>query len=339
MIQPTTLKGESVLLISPRFFNYEKVIIETILTHGGHVSYIDERPGNGFFTKGLIRLNANLLRIKINRYYYLKLSSLGLENIFTRVLIISPEAIDESILKDIKRRYPKAEMILYMWDSIRNKTGGKKELLFSYFDRILSFDKKDCEALPTIKFRPLFFSKEYSELSKRSTEAVYDLTFIGSIHSDRFAVCTSVKKIAEKWGLKTFFYLYLNDKKLFCFSKLFNPAMRSSKYSDFSFSPIPTETVIEKISESRCILDVQHPRQTGLTMRTIEVLGSKRKLLTTNSNVKNYDFYDPHNIECINRFSPEFSRDFVMKPYHDIDPLVYEKYSVNGWLSDVFGSY
>ena len=53
---------------------------------------------------------------------------------------------------------------------------------------------------------------------------------------------------------------------------------------------------MEIFSDSRCILDAPQAGQVGLTIRTIECLGAKRKLVTTNSDIKNYDFYNENNI-------------------------------------------
>jgi len=328
----------SVLLIAPRFFNYEKAIVETIEENGGKALYIDERPGNSFFIKGMIRTNANLIRPVINKYYAEQLSCIRPNQGIDRVLIISPEAIDESNLKNIKSRYPQAEMILYMWDSIRNKTGGKKERLLPYFDRIFSFDKEDCDQFPAIKFRPLFFRKEFEGLHALDAKTSYDISFIGTIHSDRFAVCSMIKKQADKKGLSSYFYLYLQDRKLFWYSKMTNASMKDSKESDFSYIPMPSEKVIQVIGNSKCILDIQHPKQTGLTIRTIEILGAKRKLLTTNNNIIKYDFYRPNNIQYIDRNSPVISNDLITSPYSEIDCEIYNKYTVDGWLNEVLGN-
>jgi len=329
------LEGESILLISPHFFDYEKSIMETIRALGGEVEYIDERPANTFLTKGLIRLNAGLLKNRIRDYYRASLARLGKDRKFSRVLVISPEAIDAGILHLIKNAYPGAEMILYMWDSIRNKTGSRNEELLPFFDRVLSFDRDDCTAIAGMRFRPLFFRNEFASLADAGTEVSHDISFIGSIHSDRYSVCSAVGKRAMAMGLNCFFYLYLSDKKLFWIYKMSNRAMRGSRLQEFSFTPLPYEKVVDVIARSRCVLDIQHPQQNGLTMRTIETLGARRKLLSTNRSISDYDFYDPANILCIDREAPDFPFDFIMTPYKATSREVYEEYSVCGWLSDI----
>ncbi|EEX2831637.1 glycosyltransferase, partial [Escherichia coli] len=43
-------------------------------------------------------------------------------------------------------------------------------------------------------------------------------------------------------------------------------------------------------------IDIHHPSQHGLTMRTIEAVGLNKKIITTNADIKKYDFYDPKDV-------------------------------------------
>ena len=82
---------------------------------------------------------------------------------------------------------------------------------------------------------------------------------------------------------------------------------------------------------SRCILDAPQAGQSGLTIRSIECLGAKRKIITTNSDIRFYDFYNENNILIfdgnIDTNSPFFTED-----YNDIPESVYQKYSLRNWL-------
>ena len=62
----------------------------------------------------------------------------------------------------------------------------------------------------------------------------------------------------------------------------------------------------------------------------------KRKLVTTNSDIKNYDFYNENNIliysEPINLDSPFFKNE-----YEELSDEMYEKYSLKNWLITMIG--
>lgn len=66
------------------------------------------------------------------------------------------------------------------------------------------------------------------------------------------------------------------------------------------------------------------------------MFGCKRKLVTTNSDIKNYDFYNENNIliysEPIDLDSPFFKNE-----YEELSDALYEKYSLKNWLITMIG--
>ena len=78
-------------------------------------------------------------------------------------------------------------------------------------------------------------------------------------------------------------------------------------------SGLPSEQLTAKLKQSKTVVDIQHPKQSGLTMRTIEMLGANKKMITTNADIQNYDFYHPNNICIVDRNNvvvpPEFIKD------------------------------
>jgi len=71
-------------------------------------------------------------------------------------------------------------------------------------------------------------------------------------------------------------------------------------------------------------------------MRTLEILGAKRKLLTTNEDIKNYDFFHKNNIALFNRNEINIDMNFIQSEFYEVDDKIYEKYSINGWLKEIF---
>ena len=64
-------------------------------------------------------------------------------------------------------------------------------------------------------------------------------------------------------------------------------------------------------------------------------MGYKKKLITTNPDVVNYDFYNPNNIMVVNEQNFETIRDFLSTPYEDISKELYDKYTIDGWLHKI----
>ena len=122
-----------------------------------------------------------------------------------------------------------------------------------------------------------------------------------------------------------YYYHYLFEKEYRKVSKQF-----------FKFHSMSINDVASIMRRSKCVLDIQHPDQTGLTMRTIETVGSKKKIITTNKDIINYDFYDPSNILIIDRNNPQINREFIRGPFHGISESIRYKYTLAGWLEEIF---
>lgn len=66
------------------------------------------------------------------------------------------------------------------------------------------------------------------------------------------------------------------------------------------------------------------------------MVGLKRKLMTTNTNIKQYDFYRPEDQIVIDRHSVKIDVDKLKQKYVDIPDDVYQKYSLRSWVREIF---
>lgn len=326
------LLNKRVLLIAPTFFGYEKSINKKLEERGAKVDYYDERPANTFWDKGLIRLNKNFLKKKIAKYYNQIYTDIS-QNQYDYVLVINIEAMPIKFLAQLREKVPSARFVLYMWDSISNKKETHNYLPF--FDVIYSFDDNDCSKYPNIKFRPLFYLDEYKALRNQKEKNIYDISFIGTAHSDRLSILNKLKKSIEACNILFYSYVFLHSKKLFFWNKLTNPSFKNVRVEDCSYIPLSKDDVINIIRNSKIVIDIQHPGQNGLTMRTIEMLGAERKLITTNQSIMKYDFFRPENICILDRYNPKIPKDFLGTSYISLDDKLYYKYSLDGWLNEI----
>ena len=327
-------KHKKILIFSPQFFGYGKEVAKKLEALGATVDYYDERPGNDFITKAVIRIKKSLLSQKIDAYYASIISNLVSDH-YDFVLFLNPEAISTSKIQQLRKSQPNATFIMYMWDSLLNK---KYTLdLLPYFDHKHTFDKEDsANSTYGFNFRPLFFLDAYKNVNTDSTKLTTDLLFVGTVHSDRYKLIMEIEQTCRKMGKSLDFYMFFQSKKLYYAQKATNKSFRNAKKKDFAFDSISKEQIIDKIGNSRVVLDIQHPDQKGLTMRTIEMIGAQKKIITTNMHIKSYDFYDPGNIHCVDRENIELNNSFFETDYKRLDAAIYHKYSIDGWLEDVF---
>ena len=123
---------------------------------------------------------------------------------------------------------------------------------------------------------------------------------------------------------------------MFAIKKLIDPNFRKIPWTRVSWKSLAKEDVFELFSQSSVVLDIHHPMQSGLTMRTIECIGAEKKILTTNLDIVNYDFYNPRNILVIDRVNPVVNQDFFESAYEKLPPDVYNRYSLKSWLNEIF---
>lgn len=327
------LIGKTILFISPRFFGYELAIEKRLMELGAYVYFFDDRPSNSFLGKGLLRAHKKLYANKIRKYYCPIEQKIDEISHIDYIFLLSPEALPIQLLQKTIQMHPGVKVMLYMWDSIQNKIGTKKYL--PYCDRIFTFDPKDKQLNEKIEFLSLFYLNEYATVGLKKNYD-YDLSFIGTAHSDRFILANKIKKQIECLNGMVFTFFYLQSKKLYMYRKITDVNFRKTKVSDFQYKPLNNKETLDVISRSKAVLDIQHPNQTGLTMRTIEILGSQRKLITTNAEVRNYDFYNPQNILVVDRENPVIPQSFIQTPFVPIDERIYKKYSLDSWLNTIF---
>lgn len=327
------LEGKKILFISPKFFGYELEIKKKMESLGAQVDYFDERPKNTFLVKFLIRINKDFIKKKINKYYT-DIINQNKNKHYDFVFFLNPEAISKELLIELKKEHKKAEFILYMWDSLKNK---KIQDLLEIFDKRFSFDKTDCiNQKIEINYRPLFYLDEYPVLANKKVKKKYDILFIGTLHSDRNKILKDIIKECKKKELNYFFYLYFPSKVIYLIKRIYDKSLWGTSIKDFKFTPISKDELLFYVNFSNVVIDIQHPMQTGLTMRTIEMLGANKKIMTTNKNIVENNFYNPLNIAIIDRKNVKLQKSFFNNNYQKVDLEIFYKYSLDGWIHEIF---
>lgn len=323
--------GKKLLLICPRFFGYENEIALQAQKSGWEVTYIDTRPENSFLTKVMLRLGAHwFIKKKLDKHHNYILETLQGGD-FTKVLFINPEGFRESFFAKISNASLSVETILYVWDSIENKPLLKP--LLKHFNRVYTFDNEDANNYSELNFLPLFFTDSYVSEDAATRKIHYDISFVGTVHSQRMAIVESINKQCDLKGLNFYRYLYIQSIILFWIRKFTDIKYANYHVGDFKFIPLSQQQVADIVANSTAVLDIEHHKQRGLTMRTFEVLSAGRKLITTNPEIKKYDLYHPENVLVIDRNMPLVDVEFFKNPFQPYPQETIEKYSISNWVN------
>ena len=325
------LSDKKILFFAPAFFGYENKILKKMENLGASVDMYDVRSITSARDRALLKILPVIFAKKSQKYYEDIIADNTAKD-YDYILIVKCDMTPENILLRFRKEFPNAKMCLYLWDSIDNIPGVTKK--FKYFDTLHSFDMEDCKKYPELKFRPLFFTDEFCK-PYEEREYSYDVSFLGTIHSDRYAVIKQIREIAKHNGLRSYWFCYLQSKFVYYVYKATKKEFFNTKISDFDLKKKDSEEIASIVENSKIMLDIQHPKQTGLTMRTIEMVGMNKKLITTNTSIKNYDFYNPRNISVIDRKNVVIDSEFLNTSYEPLPEEMYHKYSLQNWIFEV----
>lgn len=329
------LKNKRILFIAPSFFGYEQDIIDELTALGAEVDYFDERPFTSSIAKISNRINFKFfIKNEIFKYFN-NIINESLKNKYDYLFVIAPETMDQEFVNKIIAANKNMVSILYMWDSFRNKSNARR--VVHCFDKVFSFDPTDRDIVDNVRFLPLFYNNDFRhEIRHQELDVQYATSFIGTVHSDRVKLAKNILKLYKAKGLNTYSFFYCPSKLLFILKKLFTSEFDFISYSDVSFRPMSKVQIKNILLQSSSVIDIHHPNQTGLTMRTIEMLGLNKKLITTNSDVKSYDFFNSNNIFVINRENVIISDEFFTSSYIETVPRSDNKYSIRNWIRHLF---
>jgi hypothetical protein len=320
------------LLIGGGFFNYSKEIAATLERRGRRVIAFEDRPATDTTTKVLIRLAPSLVAARAEAYFddiIRKVRGAPIRD----VLVIKGESLSPAAITRLRRAFPGARFTLYFWDSYRNMPGDSSAKV-ALFDQAFTFDPLDAQADPRLTYRTLFFLDEYARLPPAPADV--DVLFFGTVHTDRYAVLARLARVLPP-GIRFERVLYVPSTAIYRARRVFDPAFWPARRAEFIFEPLAKQAIQALIARARIVVDIERAVQAGLTMRTVEMLGAGKKLITTNPMVQRADFFDPANIAVIDRERPVLPAGFLEAPYVAPPAALLERYSLSGWLREVVG--
>ncbi|MBQ7288594.1 MAG: hypothetical protein IJW78_05440 [Clostridia bacterium] len=313
---------KKILIFCPSFFGYEKRMADAFQNEGFEVFLYDERPSNSFIGKVSLRLNLKFYKTVVRKYIKQIIEKNKSVN-FDFIFVVKGEAMGKREVAMLRNAYPNAKTVLYFWDSVRNVPDGEKKIAF--YDRVFTFDPNDAKKY-NLPFLPVPYGKEYIK-NEGASEYTYDVSFIGTAHSIRPRLVKQIKQQCEAMGRNCFTYFYSPHILVFLLNKLTNKDYKYISLKEVHFKPLSTQEVCRIYNASKCVMDIEHPKQHGTTTRPVEMLPMKKKIITTNAYVKDFDFYNENNFLIIDRDNPKLDESFFETEYLSVDDAVLYKYS------------
>ncbi len=242
-----------------------------------------------------------------------------------QILVINPESITKEHHLEIKKHT--SRYIAYLYDSVaRNPV---EHLLEGIFDTIFSFDTNDIEKYHFQKITNyIYLDKKPLTIEKPKFQAFYLASF-----DNRLQFLYEIeKKLTE---IKVSYLFIIAGKKTWkkCLFSIFK---NKHKFIYYRRNRIKQENIGNYYSQTHVVFDLVRENQTGLSFRFFEAMAYQKKIITNNSSIVKYDFYNPKNILVISESNLDFNSDFFNTNYEPIPENIYKKYTIENWIENVF---
>lgn len=327
-MNPTFEKKKIILAITQDMKIYE-CFVENLENLNFEVFLIDNYSG-GLKYKNIFHRLHNLYRKtffndkdfkkKLFKKYLLdsKLNTLNeIKSIYDYSLTIRADLFDEIVIKKVIEKSKKN--YAYQWDGLNRFPDIYR--FIKYFDKFYIFDKSDLEYEHKTHLITNFYFDCYNSLFD-NIEPEYDAYYIGS-YDDRFEKLIQICELLKSKGLKLNVILCGKVKK----------DLSPYPYIKVIHNPLSYYENLKMVANSKILIDIHHENiHKGLSFRSFEAIGYNKKLITTNTIIKKYDFYDQDNIHLIDNNIISFD-EFLNKENKEIDPQIKKKYSFTHWIN------
>lgn len=311
------------LYIAPDYYGFNEVVFEGLKKYSDcditHIISNEKYKYKNIWYRIYNFLSKTFLRKNIKE----KLREEAIKNTINRnpyydyLLINAPYLLKEDLLDFILEKSKIS--ICVFWDSI-DKIPMQKDYL-NKINVIYSFEPEDCKKYNLKEITNFFFAKDENRAIH------YDVAYLAT-YDDRMHIATKIFKYFQQHNI-------LAKGKIF----MYKPRIEIKKLPpniEIINEIVPFSESYKYYLDSKIILDIAHSNQEGLSFRPYEAMGLRKKLITTNKSIVNYDFYNPNNIFLIedvnNIVIPE---EFFKSDYEDIDPSVRDKYYIKNWINKI----
>ncbi|RZJ50805.1 MAG: lipopolysaccharide core biosynthesis protein rfaS [Chryseobacterium sp.] len=309
-----------ILLITYDNWGFNQYIADALETKNYDVKHINFHSFRykypSFYHKALNFFTKNLGLSNLKHIHYNEVILDQIESIqsIDASIYIKADFLSKETIEAVNKK--SRQSVLIISDSI-NRYPKTKNIL-SLFDKVFSFEKKDCKKY-NLRFKTNFIYKTTENAPENYKYKVFNI----SSFDNRFPV---IKKIA-----KAIYEMKIKSKIV-----IFTSKENTEPYLEFSKKSLSIEENNQFLEESEIMLDVSRNGQEGLSFRVFESLGLKKKLITTNKDIVNYDFYNPDNIFVIeNADDIKIPQAFFETSHVDIPENILNKYLIENWVDEL----
>ena len=234
-----------------------------------------------------------------------------------REIIIFDTGNAAGLIKWIKKEHPDKRVILYYWSPVA-ETAHEEEAR-KLGAELWSFDPADCRKYGLRYNSQFFITENMQPHLPADKEGSADVFFAGQ-DKNRAKTLVELKTLLDRHGISCFFNLVR------CKGTDPDPRLQY-------FGPMKYSEVLANAASCRAVLDLVSEGQHGLTLRPMEALFYKKKLITNMQDISRFRIYDPDNVFVLGTDNTEDLPDFISSPYNDrYHAELCEYYMMDSWI-------
>lgn len=312
-----------ITIVAFDIWGFNKFIANRLTQLGHEVTFINsfeiryvyknkwQRVGN-FLSK--IFLKKNIKKVFLEKTLLNKIEQLPFQD---QILIINPSYFKNPLLELLKTKTKR--FVAYNYDSLaRIPLPENHKKLFA---KVFSFDVHDVKQNHFLTLLTNFIYLHPNQNISPKNKAFMIL----SKSKEREIILHKIATVLNKKQIENYEFIVLN------------PAVKTNTNNIiFTKNHVPLAEVEQKMKDAEILIDLIRDNQTGLSFRVFEAMALHKKLITNNKTIKDYDFYNPNNILILNKEVSNIDDTFLNNEYEDVPTEIYEKYTIDGWIKNVF---
>lgn len=239
------------------------------------------------------------------------------------VLVIRPDLLLKSTLDDILRVGKK--VVAYQWDGLE-----RFPAVFKYidkFNKFYIFDYNDFtkykEKYPNLRLSSNFY---FDFTNNQESTAKDNIFYMGTYIENRIGDVLYIVGELEKYNIPLNIKLVYHRKTVPLINKNIQFLQKQIHFFDY----------LNYVKQAKILLDFKMKEHNGLSLRFFEALKYEKKIITNNTSVVDYDFYNPNNIFILHKDNLADLERFLFSDYTKINPEIVQKYAFSSWLYRCF---
>ncbi len=327
------MKKKSILVVDP-FEKMSKILIEELNNLGynaiplfyekmksfDYSSCLSYDKFKNIFQRIIFR-NYNYYTTLVEKFY--QKYTLDLLNKITEekinidyVLVFRPHGFSTEFYKRLKKLTP--NISIYEYDGLEEKRVLTLKKNLKYIKHIFLFDFNDLHKIPNSKFTTNY----HYNLQDSNEPDTVDFYYLGIEGNKRVE---KLKNLIDKTQ-------DFNKKIIVQVSS--EPQVKNEKI-EFVTKAVEYKHYLYNIRRTKAIVDIKAAKHDGLSFRFFEGLNFKKKIVTNNHSIKNYNFYHPDNVFITDFENFDGLEEFMQKPYQTIPENIVKMYSLENWIKNI----